>query len=212
MVTTASALDRCGVCGGPCRTGFACCYCCRTLVRQLGQPLVRVSAMADYRVGDGMHRHLRGYKDAPLAEVRRAHVEALGSMASRWLDAHRGELVRRFGAPWDAVATVPSTSRRRGAPVDAVVGQVDELRELHRSLLVRGDDPVDHLVASRHGFDRSPSVDPSWLRGRSVLVVDDSHVTGARAQSAVAALRAGGAEVVGIVVLGRVVGGADRRV
>ena len=102
---------------------------------------------------------------------------------------------------------LPSTAVRRWTRWS---GQVDELRQLHRSLLVRGDDRVDHLVASRHGFDRSPSVDPSWLRGRSVLVVDDSHVTGARAQSAVAALRAGGAEVVGIVVLGRVVGGADR--
>jgi adenine/guanine phosphoribosyltransferase-like PRPP-binding protein len=46
------------------------------------------------------------------------------------------------------------------------------------------------------------------LGALTVLVVDDSVVTGARAQSAAAALRLAGAEVVGVVVLGRFLAGA----
>ena len=45
-----------------------------------------------------------------------------------------------------------------------------------------------------------------WWAG-GVLVVDDTLITGSRAQSAAATLRIHGAHVVGILVLGRVVGG-----
>jgi adenine/guanine phosphoribosyltransferase-like PRPP-binding protein len=176
-----------------------------SLVRQLQLPLAPVVAMADYRIGDGLHRRLRGYKDAPRAEDRRRFAEELGGMAERWLSVHREGLARRFGVAWDVVATVPSSHRPSGPAVDAVVGRVSEFRRHHRPLLVRGPALLDHLVASRRGFDLSVDVEPQWLRGRSVLVVDDSLVTGARAQSAVATLRSGGAGVVGIVVLGRVV-------
>ena len=52
-----------------------------------------------------------------------------------------------------------------------------------------------------------PAVDRESLRDRRVLVFDDSITTGARAQSAGAALRMAGADVIGVVAVGRVVGG-----
>ena len=55
---------RCRICGGRTRPSFAVCFCCSVLVRQLRMPLVPVVAMAAYRLGGGLHRHLRGYKDA----------------------------------------------------------------------------------------------------------------------------------------------------
>jgi hypothetical protein len=201
-VGSAYETDGCTLCGGSCHLGFTLCYCCTTLVRQLQLPLAPVVAMARYRVGDPMHRRLRGYKDAPSAEARRAYADELGAMAGRWLAAHREALVGRFGG-WDVVATVPSSRRSSGAPVDTVVRQVPEWHRLHQPLLVRGSDHLDHLVASRTGFALADD-GPGWLRSRPVLVVDDSLVTGARAQSAVATLRSAGARVVGIVVLGRV--------
>ena len=195
---------RCAVCGGPLHAGFTHCYCCITVVRQLGQPLAPVVAVAEYRVGDRMHRRLRGYKDAPVSEVRRERVEALAGMAERWLLGHCDRLAERFGGAWDAVATVPSSCRPGSSPVDAVVRRVPSLEGCRVPMLERGPGRLDHLEASPRGFVLRPGVDRAWLAGRRVLVVDDTFSTGARAQSAVAAIRSGGATVVGILVLGRV--------
>jgi len=208
VVTRArTGADGCRVCEGPTPWPFAVCFCCRALVRQLQMPLVPAVAMTECRVGDAMHRRLRGYKDAPVDEVRRRCAAQLGSLAARWLGADAARLRRRFGSAWDAVATVPSSRRPAGAPVDAVVSLVPQLDRLHRPLLVRGPAPTGHLVADRHGFALDRRVDRAWLRDRRVLVVEDSTITGARAQSAAAALRLGGARVVGVVAIGRVVSG-----
>jgi len=206
-VARAATVDACRVCEGPTQRPFAVCFCCRALVRQLQMPLVPAVAMTDYRVGDEMHRRLRGYKDAPVAEARRHRTALLASLTARWSGADATRLRRRFGSAWDVVATVPSSHRPAGAPVDAVVSRVPQLDRLHRPLLVRGPAPTGHLVADRRGFALDRRVDRAWLRDRAVLVVEDTTVTGARAQSAAAALRLGGARVVGVVAIGRMVSG-----
>jgi len=205
VVPPATDVDACRVCEGPTREPFAVCFCCRALVRQLQMPLVAAVAMTDCRVGDDVHRRLRGYKDAPVDEVRRQCAAQLALLAAEWLGADAARLRRRFGSAWDAVATVPSSRRPAGAPVDAVVSRVPQLDRLRRPLLVRGPAPTGHLVADRRGFALDRRVDRAWLRDRRVLVVEDSTITGARAQSAAAALRLGGARVVGVVAIGRVV-------
>ena len=206
MAHAGDTAPSCQVCGGAAHARFACCFCCATLARQLQMPLAPVVAMAEYQVGDAMHRRLRGYKDAPVAEVRQACAGQLGWLARRWMSASRAHLGERFGAPWDLVATVPSSGRPGVAPVDALVALVPDLAAHHRPLLARGSQPTDHLQGDRKGFDVLPTVDRSWLRGRRILVVDDSITTGARSQSAVAAIRLAGGRVVGIMVVGRVVG------
>jgi adenine/guanine phosphoribosyltransferase-like PRPP-binding protein len=85
-----------------------------------------------------------------------------------------------------------------------VVGGVPGLGGRLAPVLVRGPIPTDHLVASRWGFGTAEGVDPGWHRGHRVLVVDDTIITGARAQSAAATLRLQGAEVIGVLALGRV--------
>jgi predicted amidophosphoribosyltransferase len=170
-------------------------------------PLVPVVAMATYPLGGELHRHLRGYKDAIGAEARAAHVAVLAGRIGPWMDQY-GRPPLRFGSTWDVVTTVPSTRRSSGRPVESVVAEVEALGHLHVPLLVRGPDPTDHLVASRHGFELATPVELCNLGGARVLVVDDSIVTGARAQSAAAALRLGRARVVGVLALGRVVDSA----
>ncbi len=205
MARPESDLAVCTVCNGPCRPRFALCFCCRTTIRQLQMPLAPVVAMTDYRVGDGMHRLLRGYKDAPVDEVRRQRLGALSSLVESWMAANLELLDERFDTPWSVVATVPSSRRPVGSPADAVATRVPGLARLHRPLLVRGPRTVDHLIASRHGFEVATHVDPGWLRNQRILVFDDSITTGARAQSAVAALRGRGAHVVGVLAVGRAV-------
>jgi len=195
----------CRPCEGPTRPGFALCYCCTTLIGRLQMPLAPVTAVTPYRVGDGMHRLLRGYKDAPVAEVRSICTSQLAGILRRWLSEHVDRLLARTGGPWDLVVGVPS-SQRPVAPVDALVDAVPLLARHHVSLLVRGPEPTDHLVASRRGFEVTSNGGAGCgERGRRALVVDDSFTTGARAQSAVAALRIAGIRVAGVLVVGRVI-------
>ncbi len=207
MVVAGPDAEVCRVCGGAAPAGFAHCFCCATLVRQLRMRLVPVVAVAEYRVGDRLHRRLRGYKDAPVAEARETCATHLADLVARWMAADPTRLPRRFGSGWDLVATVPSSGRPVGAPADTLVLRVPALAPAHRTLLVRGPEPTGHLRAARRGFEVAASVDRESLRDRRVLVFDDSITTGARAQSAAAALRMAGADVIGVVAVGRVVGG-----
>ncbi|MGH9080298.1 MAG: hypothetical protein ACRDYE_09550 [Acidimicrobiales bacterium] len=199
------ATKPCRVCEAPATAPFALCFCCATLVRQLQMPLVPLVAVTDYRMGDVMHRRLRGYKDGPVAEVRAACTVRLASMLEAWL-ATAGSCSPAAGVvASDTVVTVPSSSRPAGAPFEAVISVSPTLARRHRPRLVRGPEPTGHLAASRRGFSVPPGTDREGLAGRSVVVLDDSVVTGARAQSAAAALRLAGADVVGVVALGRLV-------
>ena len=194
------AVTDCRVCHAPAGAPYALCFCCDVLVRQLGLPLVPVATVTDYRMGDAMHRRLRGYKDAPVAEARASYVRQLASLLDAWVADGSDRLA---DGRWDVVATVPSSRRPAGAPVEAVVGAVAALASRHRPLLVRGPQPTGHLRAARRGFALAPGVDRAGLSGQRVLLVDDCVVTGARGQSAAAALRLAGARVVAVVAIGR---------
>jgi len=190
------------VCGRSVHGRPPVCFCCRLTSRQLGLPLVPVVVTGEYRVGDSDHRRLRGYKDGPTPEVRARYRRELVSGLAAWMTAHGGELVDRTG-PWSVVTTVPSTRRPGLAPAEVLVDGVPDLADRHLRLLGRGRDTLDHLRAARDGFAPLTGVDRAGLDGLPVLVFDDSVTTGARAQSAAAALRLAGARVVGILAVGR---------
>jgi len=202
-VPTPATAPACCVCGVATTGPFALCFCCGVLVEQLRLPLTPMVSMADYRLSDPLHRRLRGYKDAPAADARRAYRRELVGLVGTWLTANGQSLVARFGTRWDVVTTVPSSRRPGPAPVGAIVEAVPALADRHRQLLVRGSRPTGHLLADRLAFSPAPGAGPPLPREAAVLVVDDSVVTGARAQSAAAALRIRGIRVAGILVIGR---------
>jgi predicted amidophosphoribosyltransferase len=209
VVPTSSlqAVARCRICDGPAQPGFAHCFCCTVLVGQLGQPLAPVTAVTPYRVGDGVHRLLRGYKDGFSTDQRTRATDGLARRVAGWLHGAGGtRLAARAVGEWDVVVGVPSSRRPGPAPVDRLIRAVPDLAHLHRPLLGRGTQPTGHLIASRRGFSVTAGVEPrqGQNRGRA-LVVDDTYATGARAQSAVVALRSAGLEVAGVLVVGRVV-------
>ena len=70
-------------------------------------------------------------------------------------------------------------------------------------LLARGDAALGHMHPDPAGFEAS-SAARAALRGRHILLLDDTYVSGARAQSAAATLRLAGAASVRILVIGRV--------
>jgi hypothetical protein len=147
-----------------------------------------------------------GYKESPVPEARARFSPMVRDLFDGFLAAHAACLAR--DAPVDLVLAVPSTARPSGAPL-ATVGGLGEVvhnrlrARLRVDLLRRGPGRLGHMRPRRDGFV-VPGDRRLGVRGRHVVVLDDTYVSGARAQSAAAALRLAGAASVQIVVAGRV--------
>ncbi len=210
----------CATCHGPARDGRRVCWCCRAVSAVLGRepgssPLV--VPMALFRTGDVLHAVLRGYKDAPAVAARRHFSRCVAGHLSSFLGAHGGCIAAAAGSDWDSVAVVPSSARTHGAghpppvparhPLGEVIGAIPGVSALARIEIGRGTGLADHLAPDPAAFE----VD-AGARGRRVLLLDDTWVTGARIRSAAAALERGGAHVVAMVTAGRAVGAVDGNV
>lgn len=126
----------------------------------------------------------------------------IGRRAVALPKGHENCLAEEVGVDtFGVVTTVPSSSVDRDPehPLRRVVGEVVRpTAERYERLLGRTDaDVPDRAVhPDKHEADQD-------LSGRSVLLIDDTWTTGANAQSAAAALKAAGADSVGLVVIGR---------
>jgi predicted amidophosphoribosyltransferase len=192
----------CASCDRATRSTGALCFCCRQAAACLGLPLVPSTALVEYRLGDRIHRLLRGYKDGAAAGHRAACEAALVELvAARWAGTADG-IADRLG-PWTAVAAVPSSRRPGPAPALRLFAGVPALSGLAQIVLARSSARCGHLRADRRAFAVAPGPTRAALAVHRVLVVDDTVTTGAAAQSAAAALRLAGASVAGVVAVGR---------
>jgi predicted amidophosphoribosyltransferase len=204
----------CATCHGPARDGGTDCWCCRTVSSRLGhfgsQPAL-VVPVSLCRNGDPLHVALRGYKDAPVTAARRHFAARTGLLVRNFLTRHATCIRDTASATWDSFATVPSSVRpsrsspRDGDiswrhPFDRIVQPVLSASGLTHIRLVRAEGELGHLVPDPHAFGVVGGV-----RGRRVLLVDDTWVTGARMRSAASALSRAGAVVVAMVAVGRIV-------
>ncbi|MHB8219366.1 MAG: hypothetical protein ACYDHU_03465 [Acidimicrobiales bacterium] len=184
----------CRICCAASGDGARVCWNCRRTCDQLGAPLVPITPVSLATRDSAVYHLLRRYKSAdPVAGLQRQHLAALLSV---FFGRHLACI-----APGgiDAVAVVPSStdSRPPPHPLSTVLSSIDGLPPvLH--CLVPGSDPAGHRRAGRLAVSVTSS-----LRGARVLVVDDVCTTGAHLQSAVWAVRAGGAAAVHPVVVGR---------
>lgn len=191
----------CQVCRGPVRPGYARCYQCA------GHDVLGPGLLADavvpvsYAVrGTALADDLWRYKSWPVPAAS-ARVRVLALLLA-FLHDH-GACVWRHAAmpPPGRFAVVPAGSGRPGPhPLLELVSPY--LRQPACALAIRpghqGRDPdLDRFRAA------------PVPAGASVLLLDDTWVSGASAQSAAAALKLAGARHVAIVVLGRHVNPAD---
>ncbi len=191
----------CALCHGCPRPGFATCWSCARVAGQLGWVCPLVVPMSLYVVRSPLHDCLRRYKDAARQDSRRRAARSVTTLLVRFLVDHGDCLRTAAGTGWDYLSTVPSSTGRTGThPLEAALGQVRELAARHRPTLCRGPGRLGHTRASVNGFSTCRPVD-----GDRVLLVDDTFTSGARAQSAAAALHRAGAQVVAIVPVGRVI-------
>jgi predicted amidophosphoribosyltransferase len=195
----------CEICRGTSRPGLEFCWCCRKVSAALGVvsvSLPHVFPIAVFRPGDAWSLCLRRYKDAPVVAARRHFARVLATEAERYLAIH-GDCLREETGGFDAYSVVPTSRPQARAigrhPLEAVMAGVGALSALDLVRLVPSG-PTGHLEPNPRAF---VAADESCVAGRRLLVVEDCWVTGARALSAVAALRRAGATVTCVLVLGR---------
>jgi predicted amidophosphoribosyltransferase len=165
---------------------------------------VDTMAPISYSIGGEQLNHaLGGYKR--YAEPAGRYLTAgLAAVLWRHVGDHEGCLARAAGVDaFDVVTTVPSSDAGRDGthPLHRLVGElVKPLAPRYERLLGRTD-----AAATAHQFSAERYAASRALRGRAVLLIDDTWTTGANARSAAAALKAAGAERVAVVAIGRYV-------
>ena len=191
----------CIVCRGPARPGCARCYQCEAH-ETLGHGLLADAVVPiSYAVkGTPFAQDLWRYK-SPLGEPARRSLLAL---LLAFLADHAGCAWRRAAMPGpDRLAVVPSGVGRPGShPLLALASPCLGL-PLWPLAIHPGRQGRD-LDLYRFRADLGPP-------GSCVLLLDDTWVSGASAQSACAALKLAGAGRVALVVLGRHLNPADPR-
>jgi hypothetical protein len=203
----------CEVCRGPVRPGFARCYQCDRHA-QLGHGLLADAVVPiSYAVkGTPFADHLWLYKSrrpptasaptpAPAPTPASAGASILALLLA-FLTDHGRCVWRHAGMPApDRLAVVPTGAGRPGPhPLLRLVSPYLCLPGC--SLALRPGRQGRDLDLDRFEVLARPA-------GQSVLLLDDTWVSGASSQSAAAALKLAGASHVAVVVLGRHVNPAD---
>ncbi|MGC9960644.1 MAG: hypothetical protein ABSE47_01930 [Acidimicrobiales bacterium] len=196
----------CSLCHGPAAPGRRRCWSCMVVAGQLGS-LPPVVPLFLFGLGSPAHRALVGYKAAVAPAARSAWRGALSDLFARWLDDHADCLVG--SQPDGLLVPVPSSSGGRASwqgrhPLEEVCRSASDLGAGFGVAPVLGPGATSprRLQARTDGFSVT---DPDAVDGRTLVVVDDMFVSGARSLSAAAALRGAGARVAAVVPLGRLV-------
>jgi hypothetical protein len=199
----------CRTCRGPVQAGFARCYQCDLAHARCGVLLADVVAPVAYAVKGGrlagdLWRYKSGAAGATEAGTR------LTAMLARFLREHSDQVWRAAGMAVgpELAAVVPSGQGRPGAhPLAGIVASCVDVPIV----------PLSAAPGPVRARGLADGVAVGWLTvggavaGADVLLVDDTWVSGASAQSAAAALKAAGARRVALVVIGRHVDPADPR-
>ena len=199
----------CNVCCGPSGDGQEVCFACRRVSGRLGLPLAPVLAVRLCPLPSPLYAVLMGYKESPVSEARGRFGPVVRALFDGFLARHAPCVAAAAGGPLALVLAVPSSSRPAGSPLNRVEGLAPTVcarvtgAVWSPHLLARSGAPVGHMRPEARAFAVPPTRRPA-VAGRRVLLLDDTYVSGARAQSAAAALRRAGAISVVILALGRV--------
>jgi hypothetical protein len=178
------------------------------VARRLGAVLAPVLPMQMCPLPGPLYTVLMGYKEAPVAEARARFGPIVRSLTAAFLRAHADCVAALAGGRPHFVLPVPSTVRPGGSPIARVPGLAAHVESAlpgvrWTGLLCRTGEPVGHMHPSPRAFVVPPTLRCRVAENR-LLLLDDTYVSGARAQSAAAALRRAGASSVVVVALGRV--------
>jgi predicted amidophosphoribosyltransferase len=147
-----------------------------------------------------MHLALRNYKDANSAAIRRHDAVRLAAILWRFLRDHESCVARAAGVDgFDLVTIVPSSRPERDK--HSAFAELTSWIEPIKSRLQRALEPTGEVEGREFDSNRYRSI--ADLSGRSVLLLDDTLVTGGHAQAAAHTLIGAGAQNVALVAIGR---------
>jgi hypothetical protein len=175
------------------------------VAQKLNLPLTPVLPVHLCPVTGPLYAALMGYKESRIEEVRRRSSRRVRDLFALFFASHRACLMAAVGGAIDIVVPVPSSSRPGRASLEGVDGLaevvISSLGGQARwipSTLRRAEGPIGHMQPDARAF----AVPGGWriaVANARILLLDDTYVSGARAQSAAAALRLAGARSVLVV-------------
>lgn len=188
----------CRVCAAPV-DGWLLCARCNSDRSTFGSRLADVVVPLTYAVSLSQSGYvMRGYKDHSKPEVRASMGRVVSQVLYYALVTHQRCIAAVVGARVDARVAVPSSSALRveGHPLIAICERMaatsPALRLVPRSASAAGRGTRSCLFTVAGD-----------VKGRHVMVIDDTWTTGGHAQSAALALRDAGASHVSTVVIAR---------
>ena len=187
--------DICPTCVGLISDGSDCCWNCNANSSALDGVTQRVTPISLYEKPSRLRDWLTFYKSSEDSLSNALAVAAIAQIFDRFLQ-YNEDWLRGLGV--DYATVVPSTLRPPPHPLSVLLSASDNVNLLFRSPLRRTNEPLDHTHPNRDAFSVFGSVS-----GDRVLLLDDVYTSGARSQSAAYSLRAAGARVVALTVLGR---------
>lgn len=192
----------CAICHGAPPKGFNRCRSCSQTTDQVSHPVRLVVPISLTEVRGQLHHVLWAYKRESYPEKVRAPFRLqISALMTRFLGQHGNCIRRAAHQDWDAITIVPSSQGRAGVhPLEDAIRLSPLLLDQYQPLLRPGPGKADHNQASDQAYDVVDSVS-----GMSVLLLDDTFTSGARAQSAASSLYCAGANVVAMVPIGRII-------
>ncbi len=192
----------CALCRGPVRPGFARCYQCARH-DLLGRGLLADAVVPiSYAVkGTAFAASLWRYKSWPVPSA--AAQTSMLALLLAFLHDHGSCVWRRASMPAPGRLAVVPTGCGRPGPHPLLALSAPYLRLPVTRLVIRPGEQGREPNVNRFSAERTRP-------GACVLLLEDTWVSGASAQSAAAALKRAGAQRVAVVVLGRHIDPADR--